>query len=694
MASRSFGRYQLLDLLGRGGMGEVFRAHDDVTDRVVAVKLLPAHLAEDPDYRQRFQREAHTAAGLNDPHVVPIHSYGEIDGRLYVDMRLIEGRDLGALLVDEGGRLSPARAVAIIDQVASALDSAHRAGLVHRDVKPSNILIAARDFAYLIDFGIARAVADTALTNTGQTVGTLAYMAPERFSGTTDARADIYSLACVLHECLTGQRPYPGDSLEQQLAGHLAAAPPAPSALSPDVPAGFDAVIARGMAKNPDERYQSAMALAENARAALTGTPLPGTPQTGTRLPGGPLPGTPRTAVGPAPQAATEHIPWPAQPLAPAKAPSSRVGSYLVAALTVLIVAYLAGVLFAGDRQADKQIDRQGGTRITLTARTPDGSPPTQEALSQARTIIAARAKGLGLSGARVVVDGANVVVTVPGNDAGQARSISQTARLYLRPVIQSVPTQPPPAAPGGPASAPGAPQTPEPPPAAPSEPPKSLAERIAAEKGWRQSTRPGVQFLALQYQSTLCNKPDILAGNDDPALPLATCSTDGKHAYLLGPSIIAGDQIQEANSAPGQQGGYVVNLQFKRAATTTWADFTAAHVGTQIAFTLDSRVMSAPVIQEAIPGGRTWISGGDPPFTESSAHQLANTLQYGSLPLSFEMSPAEPVSPSRDATRPSVMSDLLSPPTWVLAVLIGLGLGLSGVLLVWLIRSRRAARA
>ena len=150
MEGTPFGRYRLLVLLGRGGMGEVWRAFDTATDRVVAVKVLPEALASDPVFEQRFRREAFAAAGLTDPHVVPIHNFGDIDGRLYVDMRLIEGRDLQSLLAD--GPTEPARAVWIIDQVASALHAAHRIGLVHRDVKPSNILVTEDDFAYLIDF--------------------------------------------------------------------------------------------------------------------------------------------------------------------------------------------------------------------------------------------------------------------------------------------------------------------------------------------------------------------------------------------------------------------------------------------------------------------------------------------------------------------------------------------------------------
>jgi serine/threonine-protein kinase len=269
----AFGRYRLLQVLGRGGMGEVWRAHDTATDRVVAVKLLPAHLADDESFVQRFRREAHAAARLNSPHVIPIHNYGEIDGRLYVDMRLIEGRDLQTVLAD--GPLEPARAVRIIEQVAKALHAAHKVGLVHRDVKPSNILLDEDDFAYLIDFGIARAAADTRLTGTGGMIGTLHYMAPERLSsGEVDARSDIYALACVLYECLTGSRPFPGDGLERQIAAHLTDPPPQPSSTHLDLPQDFDAVIARGMAKDPRQRYATTVELANAAHDAIT-TPIP-----------------------------------------------------------------------------------------------------------------------------------------------------------------------------------------------------------------------------------------------------------------------------------------------------------------------------------------------------------------------------------------------------------------------------------
>ncbi|KUI41485.1 protein kinase [Mycobacterium sp. IS-1590] len=271
MDATPFGHYQLQELIGRGGMGEVYRAYDTKTDRIVALKVLPPSMAADEIFQQRFRRESQAAAGLNDPHVVPIHGFGEIDGRLYLDMRLIEGRNLGAILSDAGKRpLDTTLAVKIVEQVAMALDAAHASGLIHRDIKPSNILVTERQFVYLIDFGLARSAGEKGLTTAGSTLGTMAYMAPERFEGKpVDQTADIYALACVLYECLTGVRPYPADSLEQQIAGHMNKDVPKPSAVDPRL-AAFDEVIAKGMAKTPAKRYQKAGDLADAARRALT----------------------------------------------------------------------------------------------------------------------------------------------------------------------------------------------------------------------------------------------------------------------------------------------------------------------------------------------------------------------------------------------------------------------------------------
>jgi serine/threonine protein kinase len=264
-----FGRYRLIELLGRGGMGEVWRAQDTAIDRVVALKVLLPHYAQDRTFNQRFRREARAAARLDDPHVVPIYDVGEQEGRLYVTMRLIKGRDLQALIDD--GPLEPKRAVAIIDQVATALDAAHRVQLVHRDIKPSNILITDNDFTYLIDFGIARAIGETGLTSTGFTLGTWSYMAPERFrDGQVGPSSDIYALACVLYQCVTAQLPFPGTTFEQVAMGHMNDPPPKPSAQHPGIPAAMDDVIKTGLAKDPGRRYQTALELAASARSAVT----------------------------------------------------------------------------------------------------------------------------------------------------------------------------------------------------------------------------------------------------------------------------------------------------------------------------------------------------------------------------------------------------------------------------------------
>ena len=392
---------------------------------------------------------------------------------------------------------------------------------------------------------------------------------------------------------------------------------------------------------------------------------------------------------------------------------------YLALFLVMLVGVYLL-IFLTGSKQAKPKlgIDLQGGTRVTLTARTPDGSKPTREALDQAQQIISARVDGLGVSGSEVIIDGDNLVITVPGNDGTEARNLGQTARLFIRPVIgQPIPVEaiknPPPApgapgappgppgAPGAPPGAPGAPgappgaadapaappaeapaptpqapapqprpypleptPAPEPPappapgqpapPGAPGQTPlpgppdprKDLAARIKFEKELRQSSNQNLLLLSVQYMAGRCDQEDVLAGNDDPNLPLVTCSQDKKYVYILDKSIISGDQIKTANSGFDSQGrAYVVELEFKEEAATTWGDFTAANIGTQTAFTLDSQVVSAPQIREAIPGGRTQISGGDPPFTVDSSKTLANVLKYGSLPLSFESSEAETVS-------------------------------------------------
>jgi serine/threonine kinase PknH len=271
---RTFGKYNLTRLLGKGGGGEVYEAYDTGKGRTVALKILAEEFTTNDTFRTRFQRESQAAAMLQEPHVIPIHDWGEIDGSLYIDMRLVQGQTLLDLIAQ--GPLAPARAVAIVGQVAAALDAAHAEGLVHRDVKPQNIIVTPADFVYLVDFGIAQTKGDPRLTTVGTQIGTLNYMAPERFNDkATTPAVDVYSLACVLYESVTGDAPFAGDSLEHLVAGHLVLPPPRPSAVNRRVPRALDEVVARGMAKDPDERYGTAGALARAAQRAL-GSPSAG----------------------------------------------------------------------------------------------------------------------------------------------------------------------------------------------------------------------------------------------------------------------------------------------------------------------------------------------------------------------------------------------------------------------------------
>jgi serine/threonine protein kinase len=311
-AGPRFGPYVLTAELGRGGMGVVYRAYDTVKGRTVALKVLIPELAADRMFRDRFRRESKRAARLSEPHIIPIHDYGQIDGRLFIDMRLVEGMDLAALLARDGP-LPPTAAAWVNAQVASALDAAHADGLVHRDVKPSNVLVTGHGqsmpFAYLIDFGIARRVDGASLSVGTGTIGTLAYMAPERIGGAPgDRRADVYSLACVLYECLTGRQPFTGEMMAVMWA-QLNVMPSAPTEIRPGLPATVDPVIARGMAKDPASRYGTAGELAA-AISAATAVPVTAAP--------GPASGRPPAApatVTPAAGRPGAHDPEPEVPL-------------------------------------------------------------------------------------------------------------------------------------------------------------------------------------------------------------------------------------------------------------------------------------------------------------------------------------------------------------------------------------------
>ncbi len=272
--------FRLEGLLGRGGMGAVYQARDIRLGRSVALKLLAPELAENERFRARFLRESQLAASLDHPNVIPIYAAGEADGQLYLAMRYVQGVDLRQLLAREGP-LSPERALGLVEQTAAALDAAHERGLVHRDVKPANVLISeqsGREHCYLVDFGLTKQTASiSGLTGTGELVGTVAYTSPEQIRGeAVDARADTYSLGCVLFECLAGESPFARETEVATLWAQVNDPPPALSARRPELGREIDAVFSRGLAKTPEDRHGSCGDLVADAAAALGYTVTPG----------------------------------------------------------------------------------------------------------------------------------------------------------------------------------------------------------------------------------------------------------------------------------------------------------------------------------------------------------------------------------------------------------------------------------
>ncbi|WP_214406874.1 serine/threonine-protein kinase [Pseudonocardia lacus] len=417
-----FGSYRLLGEIGRGGMGVVHRALDTRRKRIVALKMLP-DLDPDPALARRFEREALAAARLSDPHIVPIHDFGEIDGRLFIDMQLVEGRDLADLLAGTGG-IGPARAVRILGQAASALDTAHAHGLVHRDVKPSNLLVREdrEDFTYLLDFGIAHvfgvATTESRLTRTGSAIGTLAYMAPERIAGSrdVDGRADVYALACVLFEMLTGARPFPAADFPALLNAHLNTPPPV-AGLAP----GWGAVLERGMAKDPDDRYRTAGELAAAARLVLAGGAAPSTTQPAVaRYATGPtLSEVPPDAAPVPPEAST--VPVVGRPrtlVAATPAPGGGRRRRRLVALTALALVALLGVgaaLWLGAGLPSGARDDLDGRLVLEAADDPGPGPFTDDF----RTVKAGPSPAAGTP----VADGATDW-GVPGSAMGLYRSV------------------------------------------------------------------------------------------------------------------------------------------------------------------------------------------------------------------------------------------------------------------------------
>ena len=262
--------YRIDELIGRGGMGVVYGAYDLRLKRTVALKLIAPELALDEHFHARFARETELAMSLEHPNVVPVYDAGDVDGRFYLAMRLVEGADLGALLRVEGA-LQPARALAICGQIANALDAAHAKGLVHRDVKPSNVLLDESEHVYLADFGLTRRLDEqSGPAGEGRSVGTPAYLAPEQIEGgSIDGRTDVYALGCLLYECLTGETPFAHGSRLAVAWAHLEEEPPRTSERRPELPQAIDAVIRKAMAKEPEGRYTTCAALTSAAEDAL-----------------------------------------------------------------------------------------------------------------------------------------------------------------------------------------------------------------------------------------------------------------------------------------------------------------------------------------------------------------------------------------------------------------------------------------
>jgi DNA-binding beta-propeller fold protein YncE len=377
-----FAGHRIEGLAGRGGMGVVYRATEMTLDRIVALKLIAPALAGDPDFRARFLRESRAAASIEHPNVLPIYYAGEHGDELYIAMRYVDGQDLRTL-VRASGSLPADRVANVVAQVGAALDAAHERGLVHRDVKPANVLLTPGDHAYLTDFGLAKHMESTAaISRPGGWVGTLGYVAPEQIRGERiDARTDVYALGCVLFHALSGRPPYVRDSEEATLWAHLHA--PAPG-VAEGVPEAFAGVVDRALAKDPAERYPSAGDLGRAALAAAGAMPAPGPERNVARGAAAPAGEASHSVAAsaettPLPAAAEAPTATAATALAPERPPVERrgIGRFLPAlgAVAVVVAAIVVGVLLLGGDDEPQTPDRASGGGDGASFTVSDGTP-------------------------------------------------------------------------------------------------------------------------------------------------------------------------------------------------------------------------------------------------------------------------------------------------------------------------------